>query len=93
MILKKIKVGKFYLRNRIVISPMCQYSANNGCPSIWHYDHLGSLMSSGASMLMIESTSVNMNGRITNKDLCLKNKRQAYEIKKLLIFLKKINNK
>jgi 2,4-dienoyl-CoA reductase-like NADH-dependent reductase (Old Yellow Enzyme family) len=91
MILKKIKIGNNYLKNRIVVSPMCQYSANNGCPSIWHYSHLGSLMNSGASMLMIESTSVNMNGRITNKDLCLKNKIQAQKMKKLLIFLKKIN--
>ena len=92
MIFEKIRIGKTKLENRIAISPMCQYSAQeDGCPSVWHYVHLGSLVKSGAGSLVIESTAVKMDGRISNKDLCLSNKRQANEMKKLIFFLKKIN--
>ena len=92
MIFNKIKVGGISLNNRIVVSPMCQYSAKNGCPTEWHYAHLGSLATSGAGMLTIESTAVNMNGRITHADLCLQNKKQYLSMKKLFIYLKKLSN-
>jgi 2,4-dienoyl-CoA reductase-like NADH-dependent reductase (Old Yellow Enzyme family) len=51
--------------NRIVISPMCQYSAEDGRASSWHMIHLGSLALSGAGMLCIEATAVEAEGRIT----------------------------
>ena len=51
--------------NRIVISPMCQYSAEHGEASAWHLIHLGSLALSGAGMLCIEATAVEPDGRIT----------------------------
>ncbi|MCL6468062.1 MAG: NADH:flavin oxidoreductase/NADH oxidase, partial [Ralstonia sp.] len=54
------------LENRIVISPMCQYSADNGQATAWHHTHLGSLSLSGAGLLMIEATAVSPEGRITN---------------------------
>ncbi len=73
MILNKIKLNKFTLRNRIVVSPMCQYSAQNGSPSKWHYSHLLQLLKSGSAMLMIESTAVSDEGKITHADLCLTN--------------------
>jgi len=92
MIFNKIKVAGILLNNRIIVSPMCQYSAKNGCPTEWHYAHLGSLATSGAGMLTIESTAVNMNGRITHADLCLKTKKQYREMKKLFLYLKKISN-
>jgi 2,4-dienoyl-CoA reductase-like NADH-dependent reductase (Old Yellow Enzyme family) len=53
------------LRNRIVISPMCQYSATDGRATDWHLVHLGGLALSGAAMLCIEATAVEPNGRIT----------------------------
>jgi 2,4-dienoyl-CoA reductase-like NADH-dependent reductase (Old Yellow Enzyme family) len=59
------------LRNRIVVSPMCQYSAENGAAAAWHMIHLGSLAMSGAGMLTIEATSVEADGRITAGDLGL----------------------
>ena len=59
------------LANRIVISPMCQYSADAGCASPWHMIHLGSLALSGAGMLCIEATSVEPDGRISAADLGL----------------------
>ncbi|HYS14547.1 MAG TPA: oxidoreductase, partial [Burkholderiaceae bacterium] len=51
--------------NRIVVAPMCQYSAENGSATAWHMMHLGSLASSGAGTLFIEATAVEADGRIT----------------------------
>jgi 2,4-dienoyl-CoA reductase-like NADH-dependent reductase (Old Yellow Enzyme family) len=59
------------LVNRIVISPMCQYSAEHGSATAWHMIHLGSLALSGAAMLCIEATGVEADGRITPSDLGL----------------------
>ncbi len=61
------------LPNRIVVSPMCQYSADNGAATAWHMIHLGHLALSGAGMLMIEATAVEAAGRITPSDLGLWN--------------------
>ena len=92
MIFKSLKINKKKLKNRIAISPMCQYSATKGSPSNWHYKHLSSLVCSGAAMLIIESTAVSKGGRITEKDLCLQNDKQYKDLKKLIKFLKSLNN-
>lgn len=54
------------LPNRIVIAPMCQYSAVDGCASDWHVIHLGHLALSGAGLLVIEATGVEPQGRISS---------------------------
>jgi len=59
------------LPNRIVVSPMCQYTAEDGRATSWHVAHFGQLAVSGAGMLTIESTSVEPAGRITPGDLGL----------------------
>ena len=59
------------LPNRIVVSPMCQYSAHDGSATDWHWAHLGSLALSGAGLLTIEATAVTAAGRITPGDLGL----------------------
>lgn len=59
------------LANRIVVSPMCQYSAVRGEANDWHLIHLGHLALSGAGMLCIEATAVEPDGRITPGDLGL----------------------
>ncbi len=61
------------LPNRIVVSPMCQYVADNGKATAWHEVHLGGLALSGASMLFLEATAVEAAGRITAGDLGLWN--------------------
>ncbi len=66
-----IKVGRLDLANRIVIAPMCQYSARNGCMNDWHLVHLGHLAISGAALLTIEATAVVPEGRITYADVGL----------------------
>src|SRR6185295_13231763 len=53
------------LDNRIMVSPMCQYSAVNGTMQDWHLAHLGSLSMSGAGLLCFEMTDVEATGRIT----------------------------
>ena len=53
------------LRNRIVVSPMCQYSAADGQATDWHLVHWGQLLQSGAGMVCIEATAVTEDGRIT----------------------------
>jgi 2,4-dienoyl-CoA reductase-like NADH-dependent reductase (Old Yellow Enzyme family) len=65
------RIGKFELANRIVIAPMCQYSAEDGCMNDWHLIHLGQLAVSGAALLTIEATAVVPEGRITYGDVGL----------------------
>ena len=59
------------LKNRIVVSPMCQYSAVDGFANDWHLVHLGSRAVGGASLLIQEATAVSPEGRITPDDLGL----------------------
>jgi 2,4-dienoyl-CoA reductase-like NADH-dependent reductase (Old Yellow Enzyme family) len=59
------------LPNRIMVSPMCQYSAVGGSATDWHVAHLGSLALSGAGLLCVEATAVTAEGRITPGDLGL----------------------
>lgn len=66
-----VSVGALTLPNRIVIAPMCQYSAENGCMTDWHLIHLGHLALSGAGLLTIEATAVVPEGRITYADVGL----------------------
>ena len=66
-----LAIGGIRLANRIVIAPMCQYSAEDGCMSDWHLIHLGHLALSGAALLTIEATSVTPEGRITYGDVGL----------------------
>jgi 2,4-dienoyl-CoA reductase-like NADH-dependent reductase (Old Yellow Enzyme family) len=60
-----ISLRGLQLANRVVVSPMCQYSADNGAATDWHVIHLGNLALSGAGMLFIEATAVEAIGRIT----------------------------
>jgi NADPH2 dehydrogenase len=57
--------GGLTLPNRIVVAPMCQYAARDGCATDWHLVHWGSLLNSGAALFTIEATAVLPEGRIT----------------------------
>jgi 2,4-dienoyl-CoA reductase-like NADH-dependent reductase (Old Yellow Enzyme family) len=59
------------LKNRIAISPMCQYSAEDGFANDWHFVHLGSRAVGGAGLIIVEATAVEAIGRITPGDLGL----------------------
>ena len=57
------------LRNRIVVSPMCQYSSEDGFAADWHLVHLGQFTAGGAGMVLTEATAVTADGRISPQDL------------------------
>lgn len=64
------------LRNRLVVAPMCQYSASHGLPDTWHLVHLGSRAVGGASLVISEATAVSAEGRISPGDVGLWNEAQ-----------------
>ena len=67
------QLGPLALPNRIVIAPMCQYTATEGTPGDWHLIHLGQLALSGAGLLILEAAAVSPEGRISPADLGLYN--------------------
>lgn len=64
-----LQVGNVTLKNRIAVSPMCQYSSEDGFANDWHLVHLGSRAVGGAGLIIFEATSVSPEGRITPDDL------------------------
>lgn len=71
------RIGSATLRNRIAVSPMCQYSAADGVPDDWHLVHLGSRAVGGAGLVLCEATAVSPEGRISDADTGLWNDAQA----------------
>jgi 2,4-dienoyl-CoA reductase-like NADH-dependent reductase (Old Yellow Enzyme family) len=63
-----LKLREITFRNRIFVSPMCQYSSVDGLPTNWHLVHLGSRAVGGAGMVMVEATAVSPEGRISPDD-------------------------
>jgi len=73
LLFQPLQIGALNLANRIVIAPMCQYSAVDGCMTDWHLIHLGQLALSGAGLLTVEATAVLPQGRISYADVGLWN--------------------
>ncbi len=71
MLFSPVQLGSLTLPNRIVIPPMCQYSARDGLVQDWHLMHYGQLAFSGAGLLILEATAVTPEGRISTEDLGL----------------------
>jgi 2,4-dienoyl-CoA reductase-like NADH-dependent reductase (Old Yellow Enzyme family) len=74
-------------RNRIAVSPMCQYSCENGFANDWHLVHLGSRAVGGAGLIIQEATAVSPEGRITPGDLGLWNDKQAEKLSLITAFI------
>jgi 2,4-dienoyl-CoA reductase-like NADH-dependent reductase (Old Yellow Enzyme family) len=68
-LLSPVRIRGVDFRNRIVMSPMCEYSAQDGFANDWHLVHLGSRASGGSALVMVEATAVTAEGRITPADL------------------------
>jgi 2,4-dienoyl-CoA reductase-like NADH-dependent reductase (Old Yellow Enzyme family) len=77
MLFEPLDLRGVRLRNRIMVSPMCQYSALDGIPQPWHHVHLGGLARGGAGMVMAEATAVVPEGRISPRDTGLWSDAQA----------------
>jgi 2,4-dienoyl-CoA reductase-like NADH-dependent reductase (Old Yellow Enzyme family) len=76
------------LRNRIVISPMCQYSARDGMANDWHFAHLARFALGGAGLVFVEATAVKREGRITHGDMGLWQDGQIAPLRRIAEFLK-----
>jgi len=68
LLFQEIVLREVRARNRIVVSPMCQYSAKDGQVSDWHLVHLGKFAQGGAGIVFVEATAVEKRGRITHGD-------------------------
>ena len=68
-LLSPLKIRGVTLRNRIAVSPMCQYCSENGMADDWHLVHLGSRAVGGAGLVFVEATAVTAQGRITPRDM------------------------
>jgi 2,4-dienoyl-CoA reductase-like NADH-dependent reductase (Old Yellow Enzyme family) len=68
LLFEPLSLGTVTVRNRVWVSPMCQYSAVDGYPSAWHLVHLGARALGGAGLVMTEATAVSPEGRISPQD-------------------------
>lgn len=76
------------LRNRIAVSPMCQYSAQDGLMNDWHLVHLGGRAVGGAALVIVEAAAVSPNARATPEDMGLWNDAQAASCERTVAFIK-----
>jgi 2,4-dienoyl-CoA reductase-like NADH-dependent reductase (Old Yellow Enzyme family) len=74
------------MQNRIMVSPMCQYSADYGHMTAWHKQHIGSIVSRGPGVTIIESTAVTPEGRISPEDAGLWADSQIPALKEIVDF-------
>src|SRR5262249_36335220 len=89
VLFSKFKMRGLELCNRIVVSPMGQYSAENGCATDWHMVHLGHLSVSGAALLITEATAVEMPGRLSKNDLGLWSDENEEALARIIAFCRK----
>lgn len=87
-IFEPLKIKSITLRNRIGVSPMCQYSSIDGCANDWHLMHLGSKAAGGAGLVMTEATAVSPEGRITLGDAGLWQDEQIESWSRIFNFIK-----
>ena len=90
MIFSPIKIGSLEVSNRIVVAPMCQYSAINGIMTDWHTQHLMQLGYSAAGLIMVEATAVEEIGRITHNCVGIYNEKCIQSLKKNLQLAKSV---
>jgi 2,4-dienoyl-CoA reductase-like NADH-dependent reductase (Old Yellow Enzyme family) len=81
-----LKIRDVVFQNRIWLSPLCQYSAENGHMNAWHMAHLGGIISRGTGLAMIEATAVTPEGRISPEDVGIWQDSQAQAIGKVVDF-------
>ena len=84
-----IRFAGLELANRLVVSPMCQYSADDGCANDWHLMHLGMMAQSGAALVVVEATHVERWGRITHGCLGLYNDATEAALGRVMAFARR----
>jgi 2,4-dienoyl-CoA reductase-like NADH-dependent reductase (Old Yellow Enzyme family) len=88
LLLSPLSLRSVSLRNRIVVSPLCQYSAVEGVANDWHFAHLARFALGGAGMVFVEATAVHRDGRITHGDMGLWSDEQVPPLRRIAAFLK-----
>lgn len=88
LLFEPLKIKEVVLENRIVVSPMCQYSSVDGFANNWHLVHLGSRAVGGAGLVFTEATAVSPEGRITPDDLGIWKNEHVIFLKKITTFIK-----
>ncbi len=88
LLFEPLKIRNVTLKNRIVVSPMCQYSSVDGFANNWHLVHLGSRAVGGAGLVFTEATAVAEDGRITPDDLGIWKNEHVIFLKKITEFVK-----
>ena len=86
-LLSPLTIRGVTLRNRIVMSPMCQYNAEEGLASDWHLVHLGSRAVGGTALVIVEATAVTRDGRISPADLGIWNDEQIEPLARIARFV------
>lgn len=87
LLFQPLKLRALALKNRVVISPMCQHAADAGRATSWHMVHLGKFALGGAGLILTESTAVDPRGRIGTADLGLWNDSQIEPLKAVVDFV------
>jgi 2,4-dienoyl-CoA reductase-like NADH-dependent reductase (Old Yellow Enzyme family) len=87
MLFQPLKIRELVFKNRIFVSPMCQYSSQEGLASNWHLVHLGARAVGGAALVMTEAAAVSPEGRISPQDLGIWNVAQAQALKPITQFI------
>jgi 2,4-dienoyl-CoA reductase-like NADH-dependent reductase (Old Yellow Enzyme family) len=82
-----LEIGNITLKNRIVVSPMCQYSAIDGYANDWHLVHLGARAVGGAALIFTEATAVSPEGRISPQDLGIWEDGQMAKLQQVTSFI------
>ena len=83
----ELKLRSVTLRNRIAVSPMCQYSSHDGLANDWHFVHLASRAVGGAGLVFTEATAVTAEGRISPQDMGLWNDAQVEPLARVVRFI------
>lgn len=89
MLFSTYELKSLTLKNRIVMSPMCQYTAKDGFANDWHLVHLGSRAVGGAAVILQEATAVSPEGRITPNDLGLWQDEHISKLQQITTFIEK----
>ncbi|WP_426668615.1 NADPH dehydrogenase NamA [Mucilaginibacter sp. McL0603] len=82
-----LKIKNIELRNRIAVSPMCEYSSTDGFANDWHLVHLGSRAVGGAALIITEATAVSAEGRISPRDLGIWKEEHIEKLKQIANFI------
>jgi 2,4-dienoyl-CoA reductase-like NADH-dependent reductase (Old Yellow Enzyme family) len=82
-----LKIRKVEFKNRIFVSPMCQYSSEDGLPNDWHLVHLGTRAVGGAALVMVEATAVSPEGRISPWDSGIWSDEHGEAFKRITAFI------